>query len=404
MAPGRPPETRLRLTPAPLPQAPLNAAQRLACLRLIRSDNVGPVTFRELINHFGGAEPALAALPELSRRGGRQSIRICPEPQARAELEAADRIGAHPLFTIEPGYPPALAALDAPPPLLYVKGDLAHLTRPMVAIVGARNGSAAGQKLARMFAARIGRAGYVIASGLARGIDAAAHEAAIEHGTVAVLAGGVDNIYPPEHAELQRRIGERGCLISENAPGFVPRAQDFPRRNRIISGISLGVLIVEAARRSGTLITARAAADQGRVVFAVPGHPLDPRSEGTNRLIKDGATLATEPEDVIEALAPMLVGDLFGGLADAREPVSAEFRGAPGQAAEPTEVTSRDRARLLSALGPAPIDINELVRATGLPVRALQIALIELALAGRIERHGHQLISLVDGKGSAPGL
>jgi DNA processing protein len=404
LAPGRPPETRLRLTPAPLPQAPLNAAQRLACLRLIRSDNVGPVTFRELINHFGGAEPALAALPELSRRGGRQSIRICPEPQARAELEAADRIGAHPLFTIEPGYPPALAALDAPPPLLYVKGDLAHLTRPMVAIVGARNGSAAGQKLARMFAARIGRSGYVIASGLARGIDAAAHEAAIEHGTVAVLAGGVDNVYPPEHAELQRRIGERGCLISENAPGFVPRAQDFPRRNRIISGISLGVLIVEAARRSGTLITARAAADQGRVVFAVPGHPLDPRSEGTNRLIKDGATLATEPEDVIEALAPMLVGDLFGGLADAREPVSAEFRGAPGHAAEPTEVTSRDRARLLSALGPAPIDIDELVRATGLPVRALQVALIELALAGRIERHGQQLISLVDGKGSAPGL
>ena len=186
MAPARPPsrqprpEARTRLTPAPLPQAPLDAAQRLACLRLIRSDNVGPVTFRELINHFGGAEPALAALPELSRRGGRQSIRICPEAQARAELEAADRIGARPLFTIEPGYPPALAAIDAPPPLLYVKGDTAHLTRPMVAIVGARNGSAAGQKLARMFAARIGRAGYVIASGLARGIDAAAHEAALE--------------------------------------------------------------------------------------------------------------------------------------------------------------------------------------------------------------------------------
>jgi len=197
LAPGRPPETRTRLTPAPLPQAPLDAAQRLACLRLIRSDNVGPVTFRELINHFGGAEPALAALPELSRRGGRQSIRICPEAQARAELEAAEKIGARPLFTIEPGYPPALAAIEAPPPLLYVKGDIAHLARPMVAIVGARNGSAAGQKLARMFAARIGRAGYVIASGLARGIDAAAHEAALEAGTVAVLAGGLDNIYPP---------------------------------------------------------------------------------------------------------------------------------------------------------------------------------------------------------------
>ena len=393
MAPGRPPEARTRLTPAPLPQAPLDAAQRLACLRLIRSDNVGPVTFRELINHFGGAEPALAALPELSRRGGRQSIRICPEAHARAELEAADRIGARPLFTIEPGYPPALAAIDAPPPLLYVKGDAAHLTRPMVAIVGARNGSAAGQKLARVFAARIGRAGYVIASGLARGIDAAAHEASLEHGTVAVLAGGLDNVYPPEHAELQRRIGERGCLISENAPGFVPRAQDFPRRNRIISGVALGVLIVEAARRSGTRITARAAADQGRVVFAVPGHPLDPRAEGTNRLLKDGATMATEPEDVIDALAPMLAGEPLAGPAGAREPTTAEITGRSA-ADGALQVAPQDRARLLAALGPAPVDIDELVRATGLPARSLQIALIELALAGRIERHGHQLISL----------
>jgi DNA processing protein len=222
-----------------LPQAPLNAAQRLACLRLIRSDNVGPVTFRELINHFGGAEPALASLPELSRRGGRQAIRICPKADAEAELEAADRIGARPLFTIEPGYPPALAAVDVPPPLLYVLGDTGHLTRPIVAIVGARNASAAGQKLARAFATAIGSAGYAVASGLARGIDRAAHEASLATGTVAVLAGGLDIVYPPEHAELQQQIGERGCLVSENAPGFVPRAQDFPRRNRIISGIAL---------------------------------------------------------------------------------------------------------------------------------------------------------------------
>src|SRR5689334_18697825 len=177
LAPGRPPEARTRLTPAPLPQAPLDAAQRLACLRLIRSDNVGPVTFRELINHFGGAEAALEALPELSRRGGRQAIRICPVADARAELAAAEAVGAQPLFTIEPGYPPALAAVDVPPPLLYVKGDAGHLARPMVAIVGARNGSAAGQKLARLFASRLGAAGFVIASGLARGIDGAAHEA-----------------------------------------------------------------------------------------------------------------------------------------------------------------------------------------------------------------------------------
>ena len=399
MAPDRPPsrpaalDARTRLIPAPLPQAPLDAAQRLACLRLIRSDNVGPVTFRELINHFGGAEPALAALPELSRRGGRQAIRICPTAEAEAELEAADRIGARPLFTIEPGYPPALAAVDAPPPLLYVKGDTAHLTRPIVAIVGARNASAAGQKLARMFATRIGEAGFVVASGLARGIDRAAHEAALERGTIAVLAGGLDNVYPPEHAELQARIGEQGCLISENAPGFVPRAQDFPRRNRIVSGIALGVLIVEAARRSGTLITARTAAEQGREVFAVPGHPLDPRAEGTNRLLKTGATIATEPEDVIATLLPMLREAPTWGCRDRQRTRRAQ-RGAMETELSPPEVAPQDLARLLAALGPAPIDIDELARATRLPARALQIALIELALAGRIERHGHQLVSL----------
>jgi DNA processing protein len=267
----------------------------------------------------------------------------------------------------------------------------------MVAIVGARNGSAAGQKLARMFASRLGRAGYVIASGLARGIDAAAHEAALEGGTIAVLAGGLDNIYPPEHAELHRRIGERGCLVSENPPGFVPRAQDFPRRNRIISGISLAVLVVEAARRSGTLITARAAADQGRVVFAVPGHPLDPRAEGTNKLLKEGATIATEPDDVIETLAPMVASPTIPAAAGVADPGAAGLS-SPASEDDPA-IGPRDRARVLSALGPAPVDIDELVRATGLPVRALQIALIELALAGRIERHGHQLISLVEGRG-----
>ena len=396
MAPDRQPhpEARTRLTPAPLPQAPLDAAQRLACLRLIRSDNVGPVTFRELINHFGGAEPALEALPELSRRGGRQSIRICPAGQAEAELRAAEKIGARALFTIEPGYPPALAALDAPPPLLYVKGEANLLVRSAVAIVGARNGSATGQKLARMFADALGRAGFVIASGLARGIDAAAHEAALEHGTVAVLAGGPDNVYPPENARLQSQIAERGCLISESPPGFVPRAQDFPRRNRIISGISLGVVIVEAARRSGTLITARAAADQGRLVFAVPGHPLDPRAEGTNRLIKDGATIATGPEDVLEALAPMREAPSASAGAETR---SVRDAAAPEWAGGPPTVAAEDRARLLAALGPAPVDVDELVRATGLPARTLHIALIELALAGRIERHGHQLVSLAPG-------
>jgi DNA processing protein len=385
---------RTRLTPAPLPQAPLDAAQRLACLRLIRSDNVGPVTFRELINHFGGAVQALEALPELSRKGGRrQALRICAREIAEAELEAAGKIGARPIFTIEPGYPPALAAVDSPPPLLYVKGNTGHLARPMIAIVGARNGSAAGQKLARLFASHLGTAGFVIASGLARGIDAAAHDAALATGTVAVVAGGIDNIYPPENAGLQREIGERGCLVTENPPGFVPRAQDFPRRNRIISGLSLGVLIVEAARRSGTLITARMAGEQGREVFAIPGHPLDPRAEGTNALIKSGATMVTEPEDVLSALAPMLregPGPAFlavpGGLpsSGAREPSPPR---------EALQMPDGDRERLLAALGPAPVDIDELGRATGLPARAIQIALLELALAGRVERHGHQLVS-----------
>jgi DNA processing protein len=397
LAPAR--DRRARPTPAPPRPAPLSAAQRLASLRLIRSENVGPVTFRELIAHFGGAEAALEALPELSRRGGyRRPIRICPREAAEAELGAAADIGARALVVGEPGYPPALAAVDPPPPLLYAKGKVGHLTRPMLAIVGARNGSAAGQKLARLFATDVGAAGFVIVSGLARGIDSAAHEAALETGTVAVLAGGPDNVYPPEHAELQRRIAERGCLVSENPPGFAPRGQDFPRRNRIISGMALGVLVVEAARRSGTLVTARMAGEQGREVFALPGHPLDPRAEGTNRLLKSGATLVTEPEDILAALAPL--------LREAPQPLPLEptRRTAPPQATLPlesagagggtAEVEDADRARLIEALGPAPVDIDELGRATGLPARAIQIALLELALAGRIERHGHQLVSL----------
>ena len=394
MAPGH--DARLRLTPAPLPQAPLDDAQRLACLRLIRSDHVGPVTFRELINRYGGAEQALEALPELARRGGRQDIRLCPRATAEAELEAARRIGARPLFTIEPGYPAALANIAVPPPLLYVKGNAGHLIRPMLAIVGARNGSAAGQKLARLFAARIGAAGFVIASGLARGIDAAAHEAALAHGTVAVLAGGIDNIYPPENADLQRRIGERGCLVSESPPGFQPRAQDFPRRNRIISGVSLGVVIIEAARRSGTLITARMAAEQGREVFAIPGHPLDPRAEGTNALLKNGATMVTEPDDVIEALAPMLreaPAPVLGGAAEPSVPADTSASSSPDI---PGPLAEGERARVLAALGPAPVDIDELARATGLSTRTMRIALLELSLAGRVEHHGHQLVSLRD--------
>lgn len=387
-------------TPAPLPIAPLSASARLACLRLIRSENVGPVTFRELVNHFGGAEAALRALPELARRGGnRRDIRICSRARAEDELAAAEACGSAPLFTIEPGFPAALASIDMPPPMIYVRGRVELLGRPMVAIVGSRDASAAGVKLARLFAAELGRAGLGIVSGLARGIDRAAHEASLATGTVAVLAGGIDIVYPPEHRELQARIGVEGCLVSEMPPGFEPRAREFPRRNRIVSGLSRGVLIVEAARRSGTLITARMAGEQGREVFAVPGHPLDPRAEGTNRLIKTGATLVTEPADILEALAPQLGAAIHVFGEQHQDPIDPPPLPPPEP---PPALADRDREAVVSSLGPAPIDIDAVMRATGLPIRAVQVLLMELDLAGRIERHGAQLVSLRDPAAADP--
>lgn len=379
---------------APLPTAKLGAGEQLACLRLIRSENVGPVTFRELINHYGGAAAALDALPELSRRGGRmRSIKLCTVSAAEAELEAANKAGAVPLFTIEPGYPAILAAIDAPPPLLYVKGRVDLLNKPAVAVVGSRLCSAAGAKVAGLFAQGLGTAGYVVVSGLARGIDGVAHHAALSTGTVAVIAGGIDVIYPPEHAQLYERIGKEGCLVSERPPGFTAREKDFPRRNRIISGLSLGVVIVEAAARSGTLTTARFAAEQGRDVFSVSGHPLDPRAEGTNNLIKNGAILVTEPQDVVTALQPI------SGLADPS--VRARWQPVeplpPPVTGSPPEVGSEERDMVLSALGPAPVDLDALVRATGLPLRTVRIALVELDLAGRIARPGSGLVALNPG-------
>ena len=377
-------------TRPPLPVAPLDEASRLACLRLIRSQNVGPVTFRELINHYGGAEAALDAMPEIARRSGRgRPIALFARDLALRELEAATKAGAAPIFTIEPGYPAALAEVVNPPPLLYVKGDAALLARQMVAIVGSRQASAAGIKLTGQFASVLGQAGFIIASGLARGIDGAAHETAMDTGTVAVLAGGIDIIYPPEHAQLYRRISEYGCLITEMPPGYTPRAQDFPRRNRIISGVALGVVIIEAAKRSGTLVTARFAGEQGREVFAVPGHPLDPRAEGTNQLLKNGATLVTTPADVIEILGPI------SGRTRVRaaEPAS-DFIPAPPAPRPPARLDDGDLALIIEALGPHPIDIDAIIRATRMPIRAVQIALMELDLTGRIERHGSQLVSL----------
>jgi len=311
--------------------AMLTDAQRLAWLRLIRAENVGPVTFRELINHYGGAEAALAALPTLSLRGGRgRPVRIPTRAEAEAELAVASRAGARLVALGEAGYPPLLANIEAPPPLLYVKGVAALLERPVIAIVGARNGSAAGQQMTRLIADGLGRQGFVIASGLARGIDGAAHRAALERGTVAVVAGGIDVIYPPEHAELTAEIGRRGLIISELPPGFQPRGVDFPRRNRIISGMAHALVVVEAARRSGTLITARFAAEQGREVLAVPGNVLSGRNRGGHGLLKDGAKIVETADDILEEL-----GLPTPGRRRANEPEDPVLAGLP--AGEPTE-------------------------------------------------------------------
>lgn len=391
---------------APLPVAKLADAEVLACLRLIRTDNVGPVTFRELINHYGGATRALEALPDIVlRAGSRRPMRVFPVDAAEAELDAARQAGSHPVFTIEPGYPSALAAIDAPPPLIYVKGRVDLLQRPSVAIVGSRQCSAAGTKVAAMFAQQLGAAGFTVTSGLARGIDGAAHTAALASGTIAVLAGGVDVLYPPEHALLYESIAARGCLISERPPGFRPRGQDFPRRNRIISGIALGVVIVEAAARSGTLVTARYAAEQGRDVFAVPGHPLDPRAEGTNNLIKKGATLVTSADDVIEALEPLSglnegavslrwrpVADPPAAFQIATDP-NTHLRAASGGT---QDVGEGELQSVLQALGPAPVDVDAIQLSTGLPARSVQIALMELDIAGHIARPGPGLLARKD--------
>ncbi|MCW5697805.1 MAG: DNA-processing protein DprA [Bauldia sp.] len=357
--------------------------ERLAALRLIRTESVGPITFRELVDHFGSAVAALDALPELSRRAGRR-LRIASAADVERELEALAAQGGRLVIRGEEAYPPWLAAIDSAPPVLAIRGDVAVLARPMVAIVGSRNASVSGRRIAATLARDLGARGLAIASGLARGIDAAAQEAALDAGTVAVLAGGLDRIYPPENQPLAERIlAARGAHLSEMPLGWEPRARDFPRRNRIVSGLALGVVVVEAAERSGTLITARFAGEQGRVVFAVPGSPLDPRAAGTNRLIKEGATLVTAADDIVPALEPML-----------REPLAA----APRSVAEPhapmLDAAATDRDRVLEALGPAPVAIDEVIRFTGLSAGVVQLVLIELSLAGRIERHPGQRVSL----------
>jgi DNA processing protein len=365
----------------------LSDEQRLDWLRLIRSQNVGPRTFHTLLAHFGSAGAALAALPTLARRGGAAAPgRITSRAEAERELAAAKTQGIALVALGEPDYPGRLAMIDDAPPLLTVRGQRAMLARPMVAVVGARNASAAGLKLAERLAREIGEADFAIASGLARGIDGAAHRASLGTGTIAVLAGGQDHIYPPEHVSLAEAIAGQGALISEMPLGWEPRARDFPRRNRLISGLALGVVVIEAARRSGSLITVRYALEQGREVFAVPGSPLDPRCEGSNGLLKQGATLTTEAADVVEVLRPIL------GQApswSAREPEH------PSPAPSPPDPEERERAAIVSLLGPTPVAIDDLVRLSERPPAVVRVVLLELEIAGRLQRHRGGLVSLI---------
>jgi DNA processing protein len=367
----------------------LTDEERIDWLRLIRSENVGPRTFRALVHQFGGAGAALAALPGLARRGGASgSARICTRAEAEREIKVAGAAGVRFLALGEPGYPWRLAMIDDPPPLVAVRGHLAILERPMIGVVGARNASAAGIKLAGRLARELGEAGLAVVSGLARGIDAAAHRASLPTGTVAVLAGGHNRIYPPEHVELAAALLANGAAVSEMPFDWEPRAHDFPRRNRLISGLAVGVLVIEAARRSGSLITTRLALEQGREVFAVPGSPLDPRTEGSNSLLKQGATLVTEAEDVIAVLRPILGQPLERSMEEPEPTPIAP----PPPAAEPG---TEERGRIVELLGPTPVSIDDLVRLAGRSPAVVRIVLLELEVAGRLQRHGGGLVSLV---------
>lgn len=356
----------------------LSPAGRTAWLRLARTRGVGPVTFNELIKRFRTAEAALDALPELARKGGRSTaLRPASREEAEAELDWLDRIGARLLCACEPDFPPALAALDPPPPVITTRGPLDLSERAACAIVGARSASGVGLRFAGDLARGLGEHGVVVVSGLARGIDGAAHAASLNTGTVAVLAGGLTSIYPPEHRELHAAIAAQGLLVSESPPGYDPQARDFPRRNRLISGLSLGVVVVEAAERSGSLITARYAAEQGREVMAVPGSPLDPRAKGTNRLLRDGAALIESFEDVLAILSVLRrEGVREGGQDDYTEP-------APSGGDDAATDTLRERIAAL--LSPAPISRDELVRLSGAPASLVTAVLVELELAGRCE-------------------
>ena len=355
----------------------LSEPERPDWLRLARTHGVGPVTFSKLIERYADAGAAIDALPRLAARGGRSNpLRPVSREQARAELDRLDELGGRLNCACETDFPAGLAVLDPPPPVISVMGPLDPAAQPACAIVGARNASAVGLRFAGDLARELGARGVTIVSGLARGIDGAAHAASLDTGTIAVIAGGLGRIYPPEHADLQHAIARQGLVVSETVPDHVAQARDFPKRNRLIAGLSLGVVVVEAAERSGSLITARLAGEQGREVMAVPGSPLDPRARGANRLLRDGAALIESADDVITVLN------------NARPPMLEEPGGQDYEDERPDpglldSEADRIRERIAELLSPTPVSRDELARITGAPARAVLAALIELELAGR---------------------
>lgn len=363
----------------------LTQEEAFARIRLLRSPHVGPVTYRQLLRRCGTAQAALEQLPSLAGRGG-AAYRPASEARVAAEAAAMRTAGARYLFHDSPEYPALLAELDSAPPILTLRGDAALMGRPCVAIVGARNASAVAIKLARQFAGALAEAGFVVVSGLARGIDGAAHQASLGGGTIAVIASGIDVAYPPEHAALQAQIAAEGLLLAEQPPGSEPLARHFPTRNRIIAGLAIGTVVVEAAPQSGSLITARLAGEAGREVMAIPGSPLDARAQGCNQLIRDGATLVQSAADVIE----LVTGFTGAPRAMFREPATP-YGGdlAPGSAAADDQPA--DIAGLLTI---APIAVDELIRQSGASAAAVHLALLELELAGRLVRHAGGRVGL----------
>jgi DNA processing protein len=360
-------------------------ADAIARLRLIRTDSIGPITYRQLIARFGDADGAIRALPDLARKGGR-SLVVASVEAAEAELAAVAELGGAMIFIGTPAYPSLLAGLETAPPVLATRGDISLLERPAVAIVGARNASAAGVRFARQLAADLAAQDLVVVSGLARGIDAAAHQGALAGGTVAVVAGGVDVVYPPENAELMAQIAEQGLIVAEQMPGVEPQARHFPRRNRIIAGLAAGTLVVEGAPKSGSLITARVAAEAGREVMAVPGSPLDPRAQGCNILIREGATLVQNAADVIEALSAFGEGAQVGMRFKAAESAAWYDEVA-------VEAGDAERAAVEALLSPTPVAIDEVVRLSGLAPAVVSSALLDLELAGTLVRHAGGRVS-----------